>query len=252
MLRSDPEVRRAVEVLLLHESSDNGLLEQPAWELADSALDPPCLKPVPGDQLGPYRVDAKVGAGGMGEVYRATDTRLNRVVAVKVCRSQFTNRFEREARSIAALNHPNICQIYDVGPNYIVMEWVDGTPVVCSGQAPMPLGDVPRLAIEIVSAMAAAHAKGIIHRDLKPANIVLSKVGTAKLLDFGIARQLQREKGRVLESLTIGRLGSLTLVLSHHAVGNDLKRRQLGRAVIDAFPNPVGLCSTCRCRRWRR
>lgn len=142
-------------------------------------------------------------------VYRAMDTRLNRLVALKVCQSEFVSRFEREARAIAALNHPNICQIYDVGPSCIVMEWVDGAPlapIVVAGQEKMALDDVLRLANEIVSAIAVAHAKGIIHRDLKPGNILISKQGSAKLLDFGIARQLQRDGEANLATLTGERL----------------------------------------------
>jgi serine/threonine protein kinase len=109
LLESDPEIRRAVEALLLQGTSGNGLLDRPAWELTSNASEPPLLQWVPGDQIGPYRVDAKIGAGGMGEVYRATDARLNRIVAIKVSAAQFSARFEREAKSIAALNHPNIC-----------------------------------------------------------------------------------------------------------------------------------------------
>jgi serine/threonine protein kinase len=134
-------------------------------------------------------VDAKIGAGGMGEVYRATDARLNRTVAIKVSAAQFSARFEREAKSIAALNHPNICQIYDIGPNYLVMEYVDGMPVFSSGQEPISQDKALRLATQIVSAMEAAHAKGIVHRDLKPANILLTAGGMIKLLDFGLAKQ---------------------------------------------------------------
>ncbi|MGB8538627.1 MAG: protein kinase [Acidobacteriaceae bacterium] len=189
MLESDPEIRRAVEALLQHGSSGNGLLDRPAWEHTNAALDPPLLQWLPGDQIGPYRVDAKIGAGGMGEVYRATDARLNRTVAIKVSAAQFSARFEREAKSIAALNHPNICQIYDIGPNYLVMEYVDGPAVFSTGYEPIPQDKVLRLATQIVSAIEAAHAKGIVHRDLKPANILLSAAGTVKLLDFGLAKQ---------------------------------------------------------------
>ena len=192
LAQSDPEVRRVVEALLFHGGSDEGLLDRPAWELSNSLLDPPSLQIAPGEQLGPYRVEAKIGAGGMGEVYRATDARLNRVVAIKVSAAQFTERFEREAKAIAALNHPNICQIYDVGPNYLVMEYIDGSPVVSPGQEPIPPAKALRLATQIASAIEAAHAKGIIHRDLKPANILVTAAGVVKLLDFGLAKQNPR------------------------------------------------------------
>jgi serine/threonine protein kinase/Tfp pilus assembly protein PilF len=195
LAQSDPEIRRAVEALLEHGSSGEGLLDRPAWEQAVSLLDPPSRQLTPktqiesGEQLGPYRVQAKIGAGGMGEVYRANDSRLNRSVAIKVSNAQFSERFEREAKAIAALNHPNICQIYDIGPNYLVMEYVDGSPVVSPAQQPMPPGEVLKLATQIADAIVAAHAKGIVHRDLKPENILVTASGQVKLLDFGLAKQ---------------------------------------------------------------
>src|SRR3989454_3602520 len=121
----------------------------------------------PGDRLGPYEIVAPIGAGGMGEVYRARDTRLDRTVAIKVAKEDFTERFEREARAIAALNHPNICSLYDVGPNYLVMEYLAGEPL----RGPVPADSAVRSAIQICGALDAVHRKGIIHRDLKPSNI---------------------------------------------------------------------------------
>jgi hypothetical protein len=119
----------------------------------------------------------------MGEVYRARDMRLGRIVAVKVCAEQFSERFEREARAVAALNHPHICTLYDVGSNYLVMEYIDGTPV----RGPLPVDQALKLAAQIADALDAAHRKGIIHRDLKPTNILLTKADV-KLLDFGLAK----------------------------------------------------------------
>jgi Tol biopolymer transport system component/predicted Ser/Thr protein kinase len=137
-----------------------------------------------GDKLGPYEILALIGKGGMGEVYRARDPRLNRDVAIKVSAAQFSERFAREAQAIAQLNHPHICQIYDVGPNYLVMEYVEGTPL----KGPLPLEKAVEYAGQMLDALDAAHKKGITHRDLKPANILITKQGI-KLLDFGLAKQ---------------------------------------------------------------
>jgi len=119
----------------------------------------------------------------MGEVWKARDTRLDRVVAIKFSKSEFSERFEREARAVAALNHPSICTLYDIGPDYLVMEFVDGTPL----KGPLPTEEALRLAAQIADALDAAHRKGIVHRDLKPANILVTRAGV-KLLDFGLAK----------------------------------------------------------------
>src|ERR1700675_675280 len=137
-----------------------------------------------GDRLGPYQIICPIGAGGMGEVYRARDPRLNRDVAIKVSAAQFSERFEREAKAIAALNHPNICQIYDVGPNYLVMEYIEGE----APKGPMALDEALRIARQIADALQAAHDKGITHRDLKPGNIKIKTDGTVKVLDFEMAK----------------------------------------------------------------
>src|ERR1700674_1718693 len=126
-----------------------------------------------GDKLGPYEILAPIGAGGMGEVYRARE-RLNRDVAIKVSAAQFSERFEREAKAIAALNHPNICTLYDVGPNYLVMEFIEGE----APKGPMSLDAALRIARQIADALDAAHDKGITHRDLKPGNIKIKPDGT--------------------------------------------------------------------------
>src|ERR1700674_4216616 len=138
----------------------------------------------PKTRLGPYEIIVPLGAGGMGEVYRARDTRLDRDVAIKVSTERFSERFGREAHAIAALNHANICYLYDVGPNYLVMEYLEGVPL----KGPLPLQKVLEYASQILDALDAAHAKGIVHRDLKPANILVTKQGI-KLLDFGLAKQ---------------------------------------------------------------
>ncbi len=139
---------------------------------------------VVGEKLGPYEILAPIGKGGMGEVWKARDTRLDRTVAVKHLADQHSARFEQEARAVAGLNHPHICQIYDVGPDYLVLEYIEGRPL----KGPLSADDAVRLALEITGALEEAHGRGILHRDLKPANILVNDKGSAKLLDFGIAK----------------------------------------------------------------
>ena len=143
------------------------------------------MAPTAGTRLGPYEILPPIGAGGMREVYLGRGTRLGRQVAIKVSAQEFSERFEREASAIAALNHPNICHLYDVGPNYLVLELVDGE----SPKGPLPLEDSLRIVHQIADALEAAHEKGIVHRDLKPANIKIRPDGTVKALDFGLAKQ---------------------------------------------------------------
>src|SRR5436189_2609364 len=135
-----------------------------------------------GERLGPYEILEAIGSGCMGEVWKARDNRLDRIVAIKVSNEQFSERFEREARAVAALNHPNVCQLYDVGPNYFVMEYIEGAPL----KGPLPVDQALKCATQICDALDAAHKKGITHRDLKPANILVTASGV-KLLDFGLA-----------------------------------------------------------------
>jgi serine/threonine protein kinase len=149
-----------------------------------------------GSQLGPYEIISPLGAGGMGEVYKALDTRLGRTIAIKICAEQFSDRFQLEARAVAALNHPHVCTLHDVGPNYLVMEYIEGKPL----KGPLPLDRALELAIQITGALDAAHRKGIVHRDLKPGNIMVAKSGV-KLLDFGLAR-ITTPKPASDESLT--------------------------------------------------
>ena len=151
-----------------------------------------------GPPSGPYRIEGPLGAGGMGEVFRAIDTRLNRTVAIKILPArvaldqQMRARFAREARAVAALTHPHICTLHDVGRHdevdYLVMEYLEGDTLaarLADGRLPLDLALTH--AIEIASALDHAHRHGIVHRDLKPANIMLTESG-AKLLDFGLAK----------------------------------------------------------------
>src|SRR5438034_5621142 len=142
----------------------------------------------PGSRIGPYEVLSAIGAGGMGEVYRARDTKLNRNVAIKVLPPDFARdterlaRFQREAQLLASLNHPNIAAIYGIEENALVMELVEGEPLT----GPLPLEEAVPIARQIAEALEYAHDKGIIHRDLKPANIKVTPQGVVKVLDFGL------------------------------------------------------------------
>ncbi|MGA3204516.1 MAG: protein kinase, partial [Bryobacteraceae bacterium] len=188
----DGEIRRYVKSLLAQEACD-GLMEQPAKTFAKDA---PVTEVIAGRRVGPYQLEALLGAGGMGEVFRALDTRLDRKVAIKICPEKFSGWFEREARAIASLNHPHICTIHDIGPNYLVMELVEGETLgsrLSKGALSIPL--VLEYGAQIADALAAAHDRGIIHRDLKPGNIMITASGRVKLLDFGIAKRMDIGEG---------------------------------------------------------
>ncbi len=163
-------------------------------------------------RLGPYEIVAAVGAGGMGEVYRAKDTRLDRTVAVKVLPAHLSSsaevrqRFEREARTISQLSHPHICALYDVGNQdgveFLVMEYLEGETLSDRlGRGPLGLDQVLRYGIEIADALDKAHRQGIVHRDLKPGNVMITKSGV-KLLDFGLAKAVAPSAARPGASLT--------------------------------------------------
>src|ERR1051326_987618 len=127
-----------------------------------------------GHKLGPYEIVSPLGAGGMGEVWRARDPRLNREVAIKVSAERFSERFAREAQTIAALNHPNVCHVYDVGPDYLVMELVEGETLASRlKKGALGMEQALRYGVQVADGLAAAHSKGIVHRDLKPANIMI-------------------------------------------------------------------------------
>ena len=196
----DPDIRREVESLLDQPTGDMFFNRLAVEAAASSFEDSTMMMPASGALLGPYRIETKLGEGGMGDVYRAVDTRLNRSVAIKISRGQFSERFEREGRAISSLNHPYICTLYDVGPNYLVMELVEGETIAARVKRErLPRDTALLYAKQIAAALAEAHSKGIIHRDLKPGNIMLAK-SSAKVLDFGLAKSQQDE------SLTVSRM----------------------------------------------
>ena len=188
--KGDEGLRHEVESLLAQDAS---LLDKPLWERAPETSTGTATVISAGTRFGPYEIDRLIGAGGMGQVFRAVDTRLNRSVAIKTPADAFGERFMREARSIAQLNHPHICTLYDVGPNYLVMELLEGETLADRlKKGPLPQDRVFKFGAQIADALAAAHSKGIVHRDLKPANIMIT-TANAKVLDFGIAKSAHDE-----------------------------------------------------------
>ena len=188
----DTELLHEVQSLL-DQPSDDSRLERPAWQCKEEA---PVSRYTAGAELGAYRIEAPLGAGGMGEVFRARDTRLDRTVAIKVSQRRFTGRFKHEAQAVAALNHPNIVQIFglesDGSDDFIVMEFVPGrTLTQVLRDAPLSIDQALDYAGQIASALAAAHSAGIVHGDIKTGNVMVNDSGVVKVLDFGLAKMEQ-------------------------------------------------------------
>ncbi len=182
----DEELRQEVTSLIAFNTRPV-IVDEPAYEIAADLLEGDFDLP-PGTTIGPYRIEARIGAGGMGSVYRAVDSRLHRPVAIKVCEAEWSERFEREAKAVAALNHPNVCTLHDIGPNYLVMELLEG-PTLADRirQGPISFAEAMAIARQIGAALDFAHERGIVHRDLKPANVKFTADGVVKVLDFGLA-----------------------------------------------------------------
>ena len=185
-----------------------------------------------------------LGAGGMGEVYRARDSRLDRDVAIKVLPAPVAHdadrlrRFEHEARAIASLNHPHICQLYDIGPGYLVLEYIDGEPL----RGPIAAPEAVRQAIQIARALEAAHDRGMLHRDLKPANVLIARDGTVKLLDFGLAKLLRPTKDDPDDLTHTGAIPSLAPFWVRPATCRR-NRRRANHSIFD----PTSLASVSSC-----
>ena len=202
--KGDSSLRREVESLIVSYDQAGSFAERPAFEvMAGSIADEPSESMV-GTSLGSYRVLSHLGAGGMGEVYLAEDARLRRKVALKMLPAFFTSddervrRFQQEARAASALNHPNILTIYEIGQtdtrHFIATEYIEGAPLrEQMGGVQVTIGEALDIAIQVSSALATAHLAGIIHRDIKPDNIMIRSDGYVKVLDFGLAKLMERK-----------------------------------------------------------
>ena len=214
----DENLREEVEVLLAAHERQEGVLDSPALEVAARGIAAAKAGSLVGRRLGPYQIVSLLGAGGMGEVYRARDTRLDRQIALKVLPLEVTEdperlkRFVREAKAASALNHPNIATIYEIGQSdgihWIAMELVEGQtlseriavgadrharpPEGGHGGPPLPIETILDIGIQVAEALGRAHSKGIIHRDIKAANIMLAPEGQVKVLDFGLAKRMHQ------------------------------------------------------------
>jgi eukaryotic-like serine/threonine-protein kinase len=194
LAEGDEELELAAKDLLAADASAGLFLQMPAADLHSNGL-------ASGARLGPYQILGLLGEGGMGKVYRAIDTRLGRAVAIKISAEQFSKRFEQEARAISALNHPNICTLYDVGPNYLVAELVEGETLRDWLQHTSALDRRLEIIRQVFEALRAAHCAGIVHRDLKPQNIMVRFDGYVKVLDFGLAKQLPTARSASRDSV---------------------------------------------------
>jgi tetratricopeptide (TPR) repeat protein/TolB-like protein len=212
LVGADPEIKNTVELMLAQSGSR---LDRLALEaLADESL----TTLATGTSLGRYEIEAPLGVGGMGEVFRARDTRLGRCVAIKISQERFNSRFENEARAIASLNHPHICTLYDVGPNFLVMELMEGETLAAAlNRGPLSPAEISRYGAEIALALAEAHSVGIVHRDLKPSNIMITRHGV-KVLDFGLARIVDQSGA----TQTIGVMGTPGYISPEQAEGKEV------------------------------
>jgi TolB-like protein/tetratricopeptide (TPR) repeat protein/predicted Ser/Thr protein kinase len=199
--RDDAQLREEVKSLLAQSGGTERLVDKTAWAQADDLTVTRTIL-TPGARLGPYQILGLLGEGGMGKVYRGFDPRLGRAVAIKISAEQFSNRFEREARAISALNHPHICTIYDVGPNYMVTELVEGETLRDWLKHAPAVERSLAIARQVLEALGAAHRAGIVHRDLKPQNIMVRPDGYVKVLDFGLAKRMAAS--RIDSTVSIG------------------------------------------------
>jgi len=233
---SDEHLRQTVNTLLKQTACTDGLVGDRVWGAVMGVAEASNRLPA-GVRLGPYEIIGPLGEGGMGTVYRALDTRLDRAVAIKISAEQFSVRFEREARTISALNHPNVCTLYDVGANFLVMELVEGETLAqrVARVGPLPLHEVLDIGVQVAQALEAAHGKGIVHRDLKPENVKITPEGRVKVLDFGLAKTLSNDsklesvspaaRGQTFGSVAGQILGTPAYMSPEQAQGHEVDRQ---------------------------
>jgi serine/threonine protein kinase len=242
----DDELRREVESLLAaHQKAEEKFMKVPAIEVAAKHISAGKNRSLVGHLLGHYSVISVLGVGGMGEVYLARDTKLDRNVALKLLPEQYTQdafrikRFEREARAVSALNHPNILTIYEIGEtagkHFLAAEYIDGQTLrELLIKGPVPIADAIEIALQIAGALAAAHEAGVIHRDIKPENVMLRRDDYVKVLDFGLAKLTERRKSLGLTNASdddFGRtnpgaiLGTIRYMSPEQALGQEVDHR---------------------------
>ena len=237
------ELRAEVISLVRAQSQASGFMERSAMKVAAQVLaEDPNLKTNPslvGQEIGTYRIESLLGAGGMGEVYLARETKLNRAVALKILPTQFVadaervSRFEREARALSALNHPNLITIYEVGElngtHFIAMEFVEGRTLRTLMDGHLKLRDILSIVSQVAEALAAAHQSGIIHRDIKPDNIMMRNDGYVKVLDFGLAKlaetQLPGDNPELAHTQAGATMGTLAYMSPEQVTGETSDHR---------------------------
>jgi eukaryotic-like serine/threonine-protein kinase len=267
----DGELRREVESLLKFEKGQDEFIKEPALEVAAKMMAEEKPESLIGQQLGSYQIVSLLGRGGMGVVYKARDTRLNRSVAIKVLPAdqmsdpERKRRFIQEARAASALNHPNIITLHDIGndrgTDFIVMEYVAGRTL--DQRIPrkgMKFSEALKVAIQVADALAKAHSAGIIHRDLKPSNVMVTDEGLVKVLDFGLAKLTEavtaEGETRSLESLTEEGMiiGTVSYMSPEQAEGKKLDARSdifsFGSVLYEMVTGKWPFKATRRCLRW--
>ena len=236
----DAQLRREVESLLGYETKAEGFIEEPALDVVAEGMGRHSAQPMIGRRVGVYEITSLIGKGGMGEVYQARDTRLDRDVAIKTLPAVFSSdpqllaRFEREAKILASLNHPNIAVVHGLeesdGDRFLIQELIDGATLADRlRRGSIPVEEAFRFAIQIAEALEASHAKGIVHRDLKPANIQITSENRVKVLDFGLAKAIHTKEGAALSTLTADPerklLGTPAYMSPEQARGREVDRR---------------------------